>query len=93
MIEPLSDYIFLEFEKKKETKGGVVLSDVSKNKPAKAKVLAVGPGRLDRHGNFIKPKVKEGDIVIIDPFLPRGIQVDGKEYLVVRAGEVFAKQT
>ena len=91
MIQPLSDFIFLAFEKQKKSKGNVLLSDVSKKKPARAKVLAVGPGRLDRHGNLVKTTLKKGNIVAIDPFLPREISIEGKIYLVMRESEIFAK--
>ena len=90
-LNPLSDFIFLEYLKEKETKSGILLSDVSKHKPAKAKVLAVGPGRIDRFGTFIKTTLKAGDTIVIDPFLPREVQVDGIDYLIVKELEVFAK--
>ncbi len=90
-LQPLNDNIFLGYPKEKETKSGILLSDVSKHKPAKAKVLAVGPGRLDRFGTFMKTTLKVGDTIIIDPFLPREIKVDDKDYLVIRESEVFAK--
>lgn len=91
MIQPLGNYIFLKFDKKKKSKSGVVLSDVSKEKPAKAVVIAVGEGIMDRHGNMIKTKLKKGDEVIIDPFLPREVKVDGMEYLIMKESEIFAK--
>ena len=90
-LQPLNDNIFLEYVKAKETKSGILLSDVSKHKPAKAKVLAVGPGRMDRFGTFVKTTLKVGDTIIIDPFLPREIQIDGIDYLVVKESEIFAK--
>ena len=90
-MQPLSDFVFLKYEKRKETESGVLVSDVSQSKPAKAKVLAVGPGRLDRHGNLTKTTLKKGDIVVVDPFLPLQIKVDDKEYLVIRESQILAK--
>lgn len=90
-MQLLSDYVFLEFHKEEQTKKGIILADVSKSKPAMAKVIAVGPGRLDRHGNFVKTTLQVGDTVVFDPFLPRQIRVEDKEYLVMREGEIFAK--
>lgn len=90
-LEPLSDFVFLIFKKKKKTKTGVILSDASKDKPVTAEVIAVGPGRLDRHGNLIKTTLKKGDIVVIDPFSSREIKVDEKEYLILRESEIFSK--
>jgi len=91
MIIPLSDFVFLTFEKEKKTPKGVLLSDVSKSKPVKARVVAIGQGKLDKFGNFIKTSLKKGDIVLIDPFIPRQIKVEGEEYLVLKESEIFGK--
>ena len=90
-LQPLSDFIFLKWEKQKETKKGVLLSDTSKSKPAIAIVTAIGQGRLDRHGNFIKTILKPGDKVVVDPFIPQLIKIEGEELWVVRESEIFAK--
>lgn len=90
-MKPLSDYVFLKYEKRDKTKKGVVLADTSKMKPATAKVIAVGPGRLDRHGNFVKTEIKKGDSIVVDPFIVQVIKVGDEEYLVCRASEILAK--
>ena len=90
-LEPLSDFVFLRFDKTKKTASGIELSDVSKNKPAKAKVLAIGPGRSDRNGIFVKTTLKVGDTVVVNPFLPLEIKVDEEDYLVIRENEIFAR--
>ena len=84
----LSNFIFLEYDKK-EKKSGIVLSDVSKNKPAIATVISVGDGRLDRHGNLIKTTLKKGDKVIVDPFILREIEVEKEKYLVCREDDIY----
>lgn len=91
MIEPLSNFIFLIFKKEEKTKKGILVADVSKSKPAIAEVVAVGPGRLDRSGNLIKTTLKKGDLVAIDPFLPRQIKIEDKEYLILREDEIYAR--
>ena len=90
-LQPLGDFVFLIYKKEKKTEKGILLSDVSKTKPATAEVIAIGPGRLDRHGNFIKTSLKKGDLVIIDPFLPREVKVGDQDYLIMRESEIFAK--
>lgn len=90
-IQPLSNHIIVEYFKEEETKSGVILSNVSNKKPPHGKVVAVGPGRLDRHGNFIEVTVKPGDIVYFDPFTPRELQIDNRKYLVLREDDLFVK--
>ena len=90
-IQPLADFLFLKWEKQKETKRGVILSDTSKSKPAIATVVAVGPGKIDRHGNYVKTSLKPGDKVVVDPFIPQPIKIEGEELWVAREGEIYAK--
>lgn len=90
-MQPLNDNVFLKYEKKDKTKKGVVLADTSKLKPATAKVVAVGPGRLDKFGNFVKTEIKKGDTIVVDPFIVQAIKVGDEEYLTCRASEILAK--
>lgn len=90
-IQPLSDFLFLRWERQKQTKAGVILSDTSKSKPAIATVVAIGPGRLDRHGNYIKTILRSGDKVVVDPFIPQPIKIEGEELWVVKESEIFGK--
>ena len=90
-IQPLGEFLFLRWEKQKETARGVILSDTSRSKPAIAVVVAIGPGRMDRNGNYIKTLLKIGDKVVIDPFIPQPVKIEGEEFWVVKESEVFAK--
>jgi len=90
-ITPLSDFVFLRWAREKETKRGVILSDTSKSRPAIAEVIAIGPGKLDKNGNYIKTQLKVGDRVVVDPFIPQLIKIEGEELWVAREGEIFAK--
>ena len=47
------------------TAGGVLLPESSVKELNEAKVLAVGPGLMDKKGNRIPMGVKEGDKVLI----------------------------
>ena len=90
-LEPLSNFVFLKWEKKKESKSGIVLSDVSKTKPSKAKVVAVGPGEINRKGDFKKMSLKVGDMVLVDPFIPQMIKIEDEEYWIARESDIYAK--
>lgn len=90
-IQPLSDWLFIKWEKQKESKSGVVVADISKSKPAIATVLSIGPGKIDRHGNFIKTSLKVNDKIVIDPFLPQVIKIGGEDYWVIRESDIYAK--
>ena len=90
-IRPLSDHIVLEPIKRELKKGSIILPEtVDKERPEQGKVVAVGPGKMDKNGNRIKPEVKKGDVVIFTKYGPNEIKIDGKEYLVAREEDILA---
>jgi chaperonin GroES len=64
-IKPLGDRIVVErFSAEEKTTGGILLPDTAKAKPQKGKVVAVGPGRLNKNGTRTPLQVKAGDVVL-----------------------------
>ena len=91
-LEPLDDRIVVEpMEAESKTKGGIVLPDTAQEKQQKGKVIAVGPGRVADDGKRIPPTVKKGDKVIYARYGGSEIDVDGKEYMILRESDVLAK--
>jgi chaperonin GroES len=91
-LEPLDDRIVVKpMEAEEKTKGGIVLPDTAKEKPQKGTVISVGPGRVADDGKRIPPTVKKGDKVIYAKYGGSEIDVDGKEYMILRESDVLAK--
>jgi chaperonin GroES len=91
-IRPLDDRIVIEpLEAEEKTKGGIVLPDTAKEKPTKGKVISVGEGKLLDSGNRAKLLVKKGDQVLYGKYAGTEITVSGKEYLILREGDILAK--
>ncbi|MBI2451016.1 MAG: co-chaperone GroES [Parcubacteria group bacterium] len=91
-IIPLGDRILLEpLSEEKKTKGGIVLPEsIEKEKPEKAKVAAVGPGRLLESGKHSPMSVKKGDVVLFTKYGPNEIKVNDKEYLIAKEEDILA---
>ncbi len=91
-LKPLGNKVILEAVSKEEkTKSGIIIPDtVDKEKPEQAKVLAVGPGKIDKNGSRIPIDVKVGDTVLFSKYSPTEIKLDGKEYLVVSDEDIMA---
>ena len=90
-IQPISDHILLEAVKEEKKRGGIILPDtVSKERPEKAKVVAVGPGKRDKDGKRTPLEVKKGDVVLFTKYGPNEIKVDDKEYLIAREEDILA---
>ena len=83
--------MFLEaVEETKTTKSGIVLPDsAEKEKPVKGKVLAVGPGKLEK-GERVTMSVKVGDMVLFKKYGPDEVELEGKKYLVGDEDDILA---
>jgi co-chaperonin GroES (HSP10) len=67
-----------------KTAGGIFLPEAVVKDLNEAKVLAVGPGLLDRDGKRITPSVKPGDKVLIPQVCPmRPRLIDGMLMAVI----------
>jgi len=91
MIQPLGDRIMVEIlEAADKTSGGIVLPDSAKEKPQKAKIIAVGKGRISEEGKLIAPEVKVGQIVLFGKYSGTEVTADGKEYLILKEEDILA---
>jgi chaperonin GroES len=90
MIRPLGDRVVIEpIAKEETTASGIVLPETAKEKPQEGKVVAVGSGHL-KDGERIPLELKEGDRVIFSKYAGTEVKLDGKEYLIMREGDVLA---
>ncbi|HIY95407.1 MULTISPECIES: co-chaperone GroES [Rothia] len=90
-IKPLEDRIVVQIvEAEQTTASGLVIPDTAKEKPQEAKVIAVGPGRIDDKGNRIPVDVAEGDVVIFSKYGGTEVKYGGAEYLILSARDVLA---
>jgi len=80
----------LEPLKEERKKGGIILPDtVQKERPEKAKVIAVGPGKYE-DGKLVPLSVKKGDVVLFTKYGPNEIKIEDKEYLIAKEEDILA---
>jgi chaperonin GroES len=90
-IRPLEDRLVVEAVKEETHPSGIIIPDtVSKEKPQKGKVLAVGEGRYDSNGKRVPMDVKVDDTVLFTKYGPTEVKIDGKEYLVLSSSDILA---
>ncbi|PKO95612.1 MAG: co-chaperone GroES [Bacteroidetes bacterium HGW-Bacteroidetes-7] len=85
-IKPLADRVLVE-PKEAETKtaSGLYIPDTAKEKPQQGKIVAVGSGKKDE-----PMELKVGDIVLYGKYSGTEINVDSKDYLMMRQSDVLA---
>jgi chaperonin GroES len=89
-IKPLDDRIVVKaLEAEQKSAGGILLPDTAKEKPQKAKVLAVGAGRLTDEGKRLPLDVKVGDVVLHGKYAGTDVKWNGEELKILRENEVL----
>ncbi|MDR2196697.1 MAG: co-chaperone GroES [Coriobacteriales bacterium] len=90
-LKPLGDRVIVrQDEAETTTASGIVLASSAQERPQRGTVIAVGEGKLDNNGNLVKPGVKEGDSVIYSKYGGTEVKVDGEEYMILRADDIYA---
>ena len=89
-LRPLQDRILVQrVEEETTTKGGIIIPDTAKEKPAEGKVTAVGNGKVGDDGKRVPLEVKKGDRVLFGKYAGTEVKVDGSEYLIMREEDVL----
>ena len=90
-IKPLDDRILVKPGEAEEiTPGGIVLPDTAREKPQRGKVVATGPGRLLDSGERGQIDVKVGDEVFYAKYAGTEVELDGREYVILKESDVLA---
>ena len=85
-VTPLHDRVIVKAAPAEEkTAGGIIIPDTAKEKPMHGKVIAVGTGKKDE-----PMTVKVGDSILYGKYAGTELQVEGKEYLIMRESDIYA---
>jgi len=90
-IRPLHDRVLVQrVEQEEQVRGGIIIPDTAKEKPQEAKVVAVGPGKIDDDGKRLPMDVKAGDRVLIGKYSGSEIKIEDDDYVILREDEILA---
>ena len=90
-LRPLQDRILVKrVEEEAKTKGGIIIPDTAKEKPAEGKVIAVGNGKLSDDGKRIPLEIKKGDRILFGKYSGTEVKIEGDEHLIMREDDVLA---
>jgi chaperonin GroES len=89
-LRPLQDRILVKrVEEETTTKGGIIIPDSAKEKPAEGKVVAVGNGKVGDDGKRIPLEIKAGDLILFGKYSGSEVKIDGTEYLIMREDDIL----
>ncbi|MFP4556567.1 MAG: co-chaperone GroES [Bacteroidales bacterium] len=85
-IKPLADRVLVEpMEAEEKTASGLYIPDTAKEKPQKGTVVALGPGTKE-----VSMEVKQGDVVLYGKYAGTDINLDGKDFLIMKQSDILA---
>lgn len=91
-IKPLGNRVLIKRSKAEKSKGGILLPDSAQEKPKEGVVLAVGPGKVNEHGEFETMHVKTGDCILFSSYAGTEVKDHGEEneeYLILSQDEIL----
>ena len=89
-FKPLHDRVLVKrVQSDEKTKGGLIIPDSAKEKPAEGEIVAVGEGARKDSGELIAPSVKVGDRVLFGKWSGTEVKVDGEELLIMKESDIL----
>ena len=89
-FKPLHDRVLVRrVESDEKTKGGLIIPDSAKEKPAEGEVVATGEGARKDSGELIAPSVKAGDRVLFGKWSGTEVTIDGEELLIMKESDIL----
>jgi len=89
-LRPLQDRILVQrVEEETKTKGGIIIPDTAKEKPAEGRVIAVGNGKVGDDGSRVALEIKVDDRILFGKYSGTEVKIEGEEYLIMREDDVL----
>ena len=89
-FKPLHDRVLVRrVESDEKTKGGLIIPDSAKEKPAEGEVIATGEGARKDSGELIAPSVKTGDRILFGKWSGTEVTVNGEELLIMKESDIL----
>jgi chaperonin GroES len=89
-FRPLHDRVVVKrVESEEKTKGGIIIPDTAKEKPAEGEIVAVGPGARDDKGALVALDVKVGDRVLFGKWSGTEVKLNGEDLLIMKESDIM----
>ncbi len=87
---PLHDRVLVRrVEGEEKTKGGLIIPDNAKEKPAEGEVIACGEGARKDSGELIEMGVKAGDHVLFGKWSGTEVRIDGEDMMIMKESDIL----
>ena len=87
---PLHDRVLVRrIQGEDKTKGGLIIPDTAKEKPAEGEIVSVGAGARKDSGELIAPSVKAGDRILFGKCSGTEVTLNGEELLIMKESDIL----
>lgn len=85
-VKPIADRVLIEPDAAEtKTASGIIIPDTAKEKPQRGTIVAVGSGKKDE-----PMTVKVGDKVLYGKYSGTEVNLEGKDYLIMKEADIYA---
>jgi chaperonin GroES len=89
-FRPLHDRVVVKrIDAEEKTKGGIIIPDSAKEKPAEGVIVSVGTGARAENGTITPLDVKAGDRVLFGKWSGTEIKVAGEDLLIMKESDIL----
>ena len=89
-FKPLHDRVLVRrVQSDEKTKGGLIIPDTAKEKPAEGEIVAAGEGARKDSGELIAMAVKAGDRVLFGKWSGTEVTVGGEELIIMKESDIL----
>lgn len=80
-FQPLGNRVLVErLQEATTTASGIIIPDNAKEKPSQGKIVAIGSD---------VEEIEVGDVVVFGKYVGNELSIDGTEFLIIEADELF----
>ena len=89
-FKPLHDRVLVRrIEGEDKTKGGLIIPETAKEKPAEGEIISVGEGARKDSVELIAPSVKAGDRILFGKWSGTEVKVGGEDLLIMKESDIL----
>ena len=89
-FKPLQDRVLVRrVESEEKTKGGLIIPDSAKEKPAEGEIVAAGEGARKDSGELIAMSVKPGDRILFGKWSGTEVTLENEELLIMKESDIL----
>jgi len=89
-FKPLQDRVLVRrVASDEKTKGGLIIPESAKEKPAEGEIVSCGDGARKDSGELIAMSVSAGDRVLFGKWSGTEVTIDGEELLIMKESDIL----